>query len=109
MAVVLPDVVFSLSVSILAVMFGVICLALYYEIRRNPKTLMAKFKLHPGKTEDDFRLMMYGNAGLTLFMAVLALGTALSTENLVNMGYIGLVLSALLVVDVVASWVFRYT
>ncbi|AOV94963.1 hypothetical protein AQV86_03500 [Nanohaloarchaea archaeon SG9] len=93
----------------LAAMFGVICVALYSEIRRSPKTLMAKFKLHPEKTEEDFRLMMYSNAGLTLFMSVLALGNALNAENLVSMGYIGLVLSALLVVDVVGSWVFRYT
>ena len=109
MALVFTEVIFTLSISMLAVMFGVICLALYSEIRRSPKTVMAKFKLNPERVEDDFRLMMYGNAGVTLFMSILALGVALPTENLVNLGYIGIVLSSLLIVDVFGSWVFRYT
>lgn len=101
--------VFTLAISILGSIFGVICLALYGELRRSPKTIMAKFKLHPEKTENDFRMMMYANGSLTLFMAVLALGINLGAENLVNMAYIGQTLSAFIVVDIIGSWVFRYT
>lgn len=101
--------IFTVGISILGSIFGVICLALYGELRRNPKTVMAKFKLQPDKTERDFRMMLYANGGLTLFMAVLALGISLGDENLVNMAYIGQSLSAFIVVDIIGSWVFKYT
>ncbi|MFB6115017.1 MAG: hypothetical protein ABEK04_01900 [Candidatus Nanohalobium sp.] len=108
METLLPGTIFLLGISILGSMFGVLCLALYSEVDKNPKTIMAKFKLHPEKTETDFRLMLYANAGITLFLAVLSLGNAISSARLINMSYMSITLSALLVVDVVGSWVFRY-
>ncbi|MFB6175075.1 MAG: hypothetical protein ABEJ87_03790 [Candidatus Nanohalobium sp.] len=104
----LPGTVFLLGVSILGSMFGVLCLAFYSEIDENPKTIMAKFKLHPDKTVIDFRYILYANANITLFLAVLALGNALNSSRLLNISYIAIMTSALLIVDVVASWVFRY-
>lgn len=108
MQVLLPGTIFLLGVSILGSMFGVLCLALYSRIDQNPKTIMAQFKLHPDKTLEDFRLIMYANGGITLFLAVLAFGNSVNSVEIVNMSYIAIMLSGLLVVDVVASWVFRY-
>ncbi len=109
MAVFVPSTVFLLGISILGSVFGVLCLALYSEIDENPKTIMAKFKLHPEKTLTDFRQILLGNGGTTLFLALFSLGTALQHQNLVYASYVGITISVLLVVDVIASWVFEYT
>lgn len=108
MEVFMPSTVFLLGISILGSIFGVLCLALYSEIDENPKTIMAKFKLHPEKTLTDFKQILVGNGGTTLFLALFSLGTAIQYQNLIYASYIGITVSILLVVDVIASWVFEY-
>jgi len=109
MALLYPEIVFTLSISILGSIFGVVGLALYSELRRNPKTIMAKFKLHPDKTEKDFTLMLYANAALSLFMGTMAVSSFLDFQTIFNLSYVGQTLAALVIVDTIGSWVWKYT
>jgi len=109
MALLYPEIVFTLGISILGYIFGVVGLALYSELARNPKTIMAKFKLHPDKTEKDFTLMLYANAALSLFMGTMAVSSFLDFQTIFNLSYVGQTLAALVIVDTIGSWVWKYT
>lgn len=109
MALLYPEILFTLSISILGSIFGVVALALYFDLRKHPQTIMAKFKLHPDKTEKDFRMMLYANGALTFFLATMAFGNHFGFNTLFNLSYVGQTLAALVVVDTIGSWVWKYT
>jgi hypothetical protein len=108
MALVYPEITFAYVITILGMVYGVALILFFRELRKRPKTVMARFKMNKDKRVKDFRRMLFGNIILALSMGLLLSGIVGQNNVILNFSYILQVSSTMIIVYTITTWVRDY-
>lgn len=96
-----------LALGWIAVLAGVLCAGIYRKIDTHSETSLAKLKLRPGKTRNEFRALYVANWFIFLMLLVYTAGSVFRHELVMNGARAGFVVFAVAVAGVVLRWYRR--
>lgn len=98
-------VLFLSLVSITAGYFGA---RISYKIKKSSQQVMAKLKLDPSKTKKEFKILFIANFIMVPAMISFAYGAIIDGDLYRNIGRLGYIIFALVIVSVKYKWWRRF-